>query len=111
MILGFEQFQATAGIFKRGTGDEGGERLLGSGQTAAFPTPWNHLEAGILFGLGLPLLIFREPQISGGVFDNGVTDVFIHKMPSHALSPKERSNLKEVLLKWYAKVSAHYYKV
>lgn len=111
MILGFEQFQATAGIFKRGTGDEGGERPLGTGQTAAFPTPWNHLEAGILFGLGLPLLIFREPQISGGVFDNGVTDVFIHKMPGPALSPKERSNLKEVLLKWYAKVSAHYYKV
>lgn len=111
MILGFEQFQATAGVFKRGTGDEGGERALAAGQTAAFPTPWNHLEAGILFGLGLPLLIFREPQISGGVFDNGVTDVFIHKMPSHALSPKERSNLKEVLLKWYAKVSAHYYKV
>jgi hypothetical protein len=111
MILGFEQFQASAGIFKRGTGDEGGERSLAAGQTAAFPTPWNHLEAGILFGLGLPLLIFREPQISGGVFDNGVTDVFIHKMPSHALSPKERSNLKEVLLKWYAKVSAHYYKV
>lgn len=111
MILGFEQFQASAGIFKRGTGDEGGERSLAAGQTAAFPTPWNHLEAGILFGLGLPLLIFREPQISGGVFDHGVTDVFIHKMPSHALSPKERSNLKEVLLKWYAKVSAHYYKV
>lgn len=110
MILGFEQFQATGGTFKRGTGDEAGERPLAAGQTAAFPTPWNHLEAGILFGLGLPLLIFREPQISGGVFDNGVTDVFIHKMPGPALSPKERSNLKEVLLKWYAKVSAHYYK-
>jgi hypothetical protein len=109
MIL-FEQFQATAVTFKRGTGDEGGERLLTAGQTAAFPTPWNHLEAGILFGLGLPLLIFREPQISGGVFDNGVTDVFIHRMPGPALSPKERSNLKEVLLKWYAKVSAHYFR-
>lgn len=110
MILGFEQFQATAGVFKRGTGDEGGERLLAAGQTAAFPTPWNHLEAGILFGLGLPLLIFREPQISGGVFDNGVTDVFIHKMPGPTLSAKERANLREVLLKWYARVSAHYFK-
>ncbi len=54
----------------------------------------------------MPASIFREPQISRGVFDNGVTDVFIHKMPGSALSPKERCNLKGVLLKWYAKVSA-----
>ncbi|MBL8347776.1 MAG: hypothetical protein JNN03_20245 [Rubrivivax sp.] len=108
MILGFEQFQATSGTFKRGAG-KGSERKLGKGETAAFPTMWNHLEAGILFGLGLPLVIFREPQISGGVFDNGVTDVFIHKMPAARISTTERANLKEVLLKWYGKVSAQYY--
>ena len=31
--------------------------------------------------MGLPLLVFKEDGISGGVFDSGVTDVFIHKMP------------------------------
>ncbi len=108
MILGFEQFQATAGTFKRGARKS--ERKLGKGNTASFPTMWNHLEAGILFGLGVPLVIFREPQISGGVFDNGVTDVFIHKMPSGSISDAERANLKEVLLKWYGKVSALYYR-
>jgi hypothetical protein len=109
LILGFEQFQATQGTWKRGLGSENGERALGAGETASFPTPWNHLESGILFGLGLPLLIFREPSISGGVFDNGVTDVFIHKMPAPGLSPKERASLKEVILKWYARISSHYY--
>src|SRR5215472_948608 len=55
LILGFEQFQATSGAWKRGTK---GEKKLGVNQTASFPTPWNHLEAGILFGLKLPILIF-----------------------------------------------------
>lgn len=109
MILGFEQFQAIAGTWKRGLGRKNGERRLGAKEKISFPTPWNHLEAGILFGLGLPLLIFREPPISGGVFDSGVTDVFIHRMPSPKINAKDRSSLKEVILKWYAKTSAHYY--
>src|SRR5438874_9061480 len=32
-------------------------------------TPWNHLESGILFGLHLPTLVFREDGITGGIFD------------------------------------------
>lgn len=111
LVLGFEQFQATSGTWKRGVGVKGGERTLSPNDAASFPTPWNHLEAGILFGLGLPLLIFRESTISGGVFDNGVTDVFIHKMPHAKISAKERGSLKEVFLKWHGKTSTHYYAV
>jgi len=111
LILGFEQFQATAGTWKRGVGKENGEKVLPKEESVSFPTPWNQLEAGILFGLRLPLLIFKEPGISGGVFDNGVTDVFIHKMPAGNLCAKEKSSLKEVFLKWYAKTSAHYYAI
>ncbi|HYK88583.1 MAG TPA: hypothetical protein VE398_07425 [Acidobacteriota bacterium] len=111
LILGFEQFQATSGTWKRGVGVKGGERRLSPNDAVSFPTPWNHLEAGILFGLGLPLLIFRETDISGGVFDNGVTDVFIHKMPDANITAMERGNLKEVFLKWHGKVSTQYYAV
>jgi hypothetical protein len=67
------------------------------------------LEAGILFGLKLPILIFREQGISGGVFDDGVTDVFIHKMPVSKPTNSDRESLKEVFLKWHARVSAHYF--
>jgi hypothetical protein len=105
LILGFEQFRATAGVWKRGTK---GEKKLGAGKTVCIPTPWNHLEAGILFGLKLPILIFREDGISGGVFDDGVTDVFIHKMPSPKPTKSDEESLKEVFLKWHARVSAHY---
>ena len=110
LILGFEQFQATSGTWKRGLGHKGGEKRLSVKETVSFPTPWNNLEAGILFGLGLPLLIFRESSISGGVFDNGVTDVFIHRMPGQKINVKERESLKEVFLKWHGKVSTHYFK-
>jgi hypothetical protein len=109
LILGFEQFQATAGTWKRGVGVNAGEKVLLPNEIASFPTPWNHLEAGILFGLGLPLLIFRDNSIMGGVFDKGVTDVFIHKMPNKNLKAIEKANLKEVFLKWHGKVSTHYY--
>jgi hypothetical protein len=114
IILGFEQFQATAGTWKRGVKadpekGEKGERKLGPEETACFPTPWNQLEAGILFGLGLPILIFSEDGISGGVFDKGVTDVYVHKMPVAQLKINE--SLRAVFLKWHAKVSARYYGV
>lgn len=107
LILGFEQFQATAGSWKRGTKEE---RKVRPGDSVLFPTPWNNLEAGILFGLGLPILIFREENISGGVFDIGVTDVFVHKMPPAKPTIADSAGLKEVFLKWHARVSARYYR-
>jgi hypothetical protein len=104
VILGFEQFATKSGIWKRGTKEE--DRIR---EKIGFPSPWNHIEAGILFSLGIPLIIFREDAIKGGVFDNGVTDVFIHRMPMGKLSPTEKDSLKQVLLSWQGKVRNHYY--
>ncbi|HEU5110903.1 MAG TPA: hypothetical protein VFT95_20370 [Micromonosporaceae bacterium] len=102
LILGFEQMRVTAGLVKPETPKE--EAI---GAPVAVPTPWNNLEAGILFGLGLPLMIFREKGVSGGVFDNGVTDVFVHRMPT----ARDRNNdqLKQVFRNWQAEVRHHYY--
>jgi hypothetical protein len=100
VILGFEQFRSMDGISKPGTPEE--KRLRSA---TPFPTPWNNLEAGILFGLGIPLLIFRDSGISGGIFDTGVTDVFIHPMPTG----RSGDGLNEVFLKWQASVRRRYY--
>jgi hypothetical protein len=108
LILGFEQFHATAGIWKRGAAKQ---KRLAPKETVAFPTPWNHLEAGILCGLGLPILIFGEEGISGGVFDAGSTDAFVSKMPPEKPSTADQESLKEVFLKWHAKVSTRYYRI
>ena len=107
IILGFSQFVATAGVWKKGTKEQ---RRVERGKPAHFPSPWNHLEAGILFGLQLPLLIFHEEAVGGGVFDQGVTDVFIHAMPDGNMSKANLEAFREVLLKWSSKVREHYYR-
>lgn len=108
IILGFSQFVATAGLWKPGSK---GAKRIERGKPVPFPTPWNHLEAGILFGLQLPLLIFREEGVRGGVFDDGVSDVFIHGMPDGDIREDKLEGFREVLLKWSARVRDHYYQL
>ncbi len=103
VILGFEQFQALEGIWKRDTGKKNEKKI---DAPIIFPTEWNNLEAGILFSLGLPLLVFKEEGINGGVFDPGVSDVFIHKMP---VSASQKRSVSSVFLKWQSSVRSHYY--
>ncbi|MCK6446638.1 MAG: hypothetical protein L6Q99_09625 [Planctomycetes bacterium] len=105
VILGFEQIQLQTGIAKRGTPSEKPVT-----RAVPFPTPWNQLEAGILFGLQLPLLVFAEDGITGGVFDPGVTDVFIHRMPDPTMSASAKKALAAVFQKWQASVRSHYYR-
>ena len=106
IILGYEQFQATAGIMKHGTKEE---KSVSKKTPLVFPTPWNQLEAGILFGLRLPLLIFRESDVSGGIFDIGTTEVFVHQTPPPRPSRKKLDELKQVFLKWQGEVTRVYY--
>ncbi|MEL6472864.1 MAG: hypothetical protein AAFQ21_02190 [Pseudomonadota bacterium] len=99
LILGFSQERASDV-----------ERL---GKTSlpnrAYPTPWNHLEAGILFALGLPLLIWREDDIDGGVFDNGVTGTFVHAFDCEFSA--DNKGVRAVFSKWQSEVSRFYYDV
>jgi len=99
IILGFEQMRVIKGRVKVGTADEkplNNELFL--------PTPWNQIEAGILFSLKLPLLIFREKGITGGVFDEGISDAFVHTLPD-VLDRKKKDEIKQVIQKWFAEVS------
>ena len=104
VILGFEQCRADSGVLKPGTSAE--KRVS---TPLAFPSPWNHLESGILFGLRLPILVFREDGITGGIFDNGVSDVFVHPIPSPDITGTAKAALKQVFQRWAGKVREHYY--
>jgi hypothetical protein len=106
IILGFSQFETDSGMWKKGI--KGKEKK--QTELIKFPTHWNQLEAGILFGLQKPLLIFRESKISGGVFDPGVTDVFVHNFPFPPLDSPKKDALRLVFLKWSSKVRSHYYR-
>ncbi|MFZ2651815.1 MAG: hypothetical protein WA210_17095 [Burkholderiaceae bacterium] len=106
VILGFSQFEATAGTWKKGTPFRSSVK---KGESVLFPTPWNQLETGVLFALNVPLLVFREFGITGGVFDNGVTDLFVHTMPKLDAEYQDRKALRAVFQKWTAQVRGHYY--
>lgn len=104
VILGFEQFCADSGAWKKDTPEA--KVVKGS---VSFPSPWNNMEGAILFALGLPILVFREPCISGGIFDIGATDAFIHGMPRPDCAPEERESLRAVVNRWQARVQINYY--
>lgn len=106
LILGFEQFYATAGKWKRGTNEE---KKVTDSTPISFPTPWNHLESGILFGMKLPILIFKEKNVFGGVFDLGTTEVFVHTIPPPNPNKSKMDGIKQVFLKWQAEVNRVYY--
>jgi hypothetical protein len=57
----------------------------------------------------MPLLIFREPGVAGGVFDPGVTDAFVNRMPASTDTPEQVKSLNAVFLKWQASVRRKYY--
>ena len=101
IILGFSQLLAKTAVVKPGTAKQ--TEVV----DVHVPTAWNHLEAGILYSIGLPLLVFREAWITGGIFDLGVSDVFVNDMP---LSGQTNiGDLREMFLKWRGKVSQIYY--
>jgi hypothetical protein len=104
LILGFSQFVTDKGTWKKGTPFAKEQK-----GPVSFPTPWNQLEAGILFSLRVPLLVFREKNLSGGIFDLGVTELYIHEMPPWKPSKKERMRMREVFRKWAANVHDNYY--
>jgi hypothetical protein len=67
-VLGFRQYYAATLTSKVGTPNAKDLAQV------YLPSPWNHLESGILVALGLPLIVLKEPEIGGGVFDSCIFD-------------------------------------
>lgn len=103
IILGFEQFRADQGTYKFGS------KHKKPAQDVRLPTAWNNLEAGMLFSSNLPLIIFKEPGISGGIFDIGTSEVFVHQMPTSKSKSSALDDLDSVFQHWVARVRTRYY--
>ncbi len=82
IILGLRQINVLDAVLKEGTIQE--SRSMPSN---FLPTPWDQLEAGMAFMLGLPTLIIKEDRVWGGVFDVGSSDRFVHQvsLPSEVM--------------------------
>jgi len=105
IILGFEQYQANSVIYRRGV--KGKEKKPKG--PVLFPTPWNHLECGILYSLRLPILAFHEPGIEGGIFDPGIIPDFTHKMPTPRMTKSAKDQLDALFQRWAGEVKNHYH--
>lgn len=101
VILGFEQARASEVEFKPGTAEA-------TVKAASFPTPWNNLEAGILFALKLPLIVFRASGIQGGIFDNGASSAFVQHLPAGTPTDAEARAIEQVVRDWESDVRKHY---
>lgn len=55
------------------------------------------------------MLIFKEDGVEGGVFDYGITDVFVHEMPPVKPSKDKYEELRQIFLKWQGEVNRVYY--
>jgi hypothetical protein len=110
IILGYQQISAARAVGRKGTI-----------RPYTAPTPWNHLETGILFGLGLPLLVLKEANITGGIFDEGSSDIFVHDMPmpgtrwdaarpeTYAGDQSVQQRFEQAVVRWQGLVRGHYY--
>lgn len=69
VILGYPQIRITGGTVK----DEPlrSEVLL--------PTEWNHIEAGLAYARGLPLLVIHHLRVVRGIFDRGAVSAFLYE--------------------------------
>ena len=68
IILGYPQIGLEQGTIK---GEAVSDRVL--------PTEWNHIEAGLAYAEGLPLLVIHHCGISRGIFDHGALNSFVHE--------------------------------
>jgi hypothetical protein len=106
LVLGFGETFLHQGYR---TSREGSQVELQGTPLEVWPTPWGHIEAGLASALGLPLLIFRDKGVSGGVFDIGSSGLFIQEIPSLDEWDVRKQGIHEVLQNWRSEVHRHYY--
>ena len=69
VILGYPQIWISTGRIRNRAIE--GELLL--------PTEWNHIEAGLAFARGLPILVIHHTGVVRGIFDRGATSSFLYE--------------------------------
>lgn len=103
LILGFRQTAAIDTI--RWPGSKFQKQDQGHTYSSS---PWNQLEAGILYSLGVPMLIFAEEGVTGGIFDRGVANHFIHEFSAEAFNEEAAERMGMLILDWSRHVINYY---
>lgn len=72
IVLGYPQIEIKNGTLK-------GNNICDT-SPIILPTEWNHIEAGLAYAKGLPLLVIHHKGINRGVFDRGALNKFLHEV-------------------------------
>ncbi len=73
IILGYPQIGVERGSLKGKLIPKPGD------EDFLLATEWNHIEAGLAYARGLPLLVIHHAGVRRGIFDRGATNRFIYK--------------------------------
>jgi hypothetical protein len=68
-------------------------------------SPWHQIEASMLFARNLPIMICKEKNVQGGIFDSGTSDCMLHEIP---LPNQPIVDFEIPFLKWVDEVHRHY---
>jgi len=68
IILGYPLLHVEKGLLK------------GTVITVDLATEWNHIEAGLAYAKGLPLLVIHHTNVSRGIFDRGALNKFLYQV-------------------------------
>jgi hypothetical protein len=102
LILGFRQASTKSATLWTGTKAEQ------ANVPAHWPSAWNQLEAGMLYSLGMPMLVFAESGVNGGIFDPGVGNIFIHEFSCETFDTQARARIAMLLQDWARHVRNFY---
>lgn len=70
-------------------------------------TEWNHIEAGLAYSLGHPLLIIHHKNIGRGIFDRGASNSFIYEVDMNESSWSISKEISGVISNWKSKLGKH----
>lgn len=90
VVLGYPQLEINAGFLK------GGEIK----SPISLGTEWNHLEAGLAYSAGLPLLVIHHSTVSRGIFDRGVLNAFLHSVDFSEANWSMQTALNGAIKRW-----------
>ncbi len=99
LILGFRQAQSAR--LKRWPDTRFETEVA---EAAYHPSPWNQLEAGILYSLGRPLLVLAEDGVGGGIFDTGAAGHVVHMLNVEAFDEAEEQRMCGLVAGWSLKI-------
>jgi hypothetical protein len=93
VIVGFERRYARTAVERRGSDRE---QIVRDLRTS---TPWTHLEAGMAFQLGLPMLILKDRHVHAeGILDQSLSAYLVYEFDlvseANAISPQLKATLK-----------------